>query len=111
MTGWLQVGSVTLHYVAPVYYLAWWALFTPHGALRMTHIPAMLIPGLAYVGWVLLRGLIAQEYPYQILDAGRFGYLHVATGVGTLLLAFSAFCAVLIWVDGLLNRRNAAQAA
>ncbi len=70
MTGWLQVATVTLHYVTPIYYLCWWALFTPHGSLRLPHIPVMLIPGFAYVGWVLLRGVVAQEYPYDILDAG-----------------------------------------
>jgi hypothetical protein len=111
MTGWLQVATVTLHYVAPVYYLAWWALFAPHGSLRFSHIPIMLIPGLAYVGWVLLRGLVAGEYPYQILDAGQFGYVQVATGVGTLLLAVCVFCAVLVSADRLLSRRAATQAA
>ena len=111
MTGWLQVATVTLHYVTPIYYLAWWAVFTAHGSLRLTHIPVMLIPGFGYVGWVLLRGLFAEEYPYEILDAGKFGYLHVATGVGTLLIAVSIFCAILIGADRLLSRRAAPQAA
>jgi hypothetical protein len=107
MTGWLQVGTVILHYVAPLYYLAWWALVTPHGSLRHTQIGVMLVPGLAYVAWVLLRGLVAGEYPYAILDAGRFGYLHVATGVGTLLIAVCIFCAGLVSADRLLGRAAA----
>ncbi len=111
MHGWLQVATVTLHYVAPLWYLAWWALFTPHGSLRFIHIPVMLIPGLAYVGWVLLRGLVAGEYPYQILDAGQFGYLQVATGVGTLLIAVCLFCAGLVASDRLLSRRAATETA
>jgi hypothetical protein len=109
--GAMQVSTITLHYMTPLYYLLWWALFTPHGSLRLIHIPAMLVPGFAYVGWVLLRGVLVNEYPYDILDAGKNGYGGVAVGVGTLLIAVAIFCAVLVAIDRLLGRRAAAQAA
>jgi hypothetical protein len=109
--GAMLVSTITLHYVTPIYYLCWWALFTPHGSLRLVHIPGMLIPGFVYVGWVLLRGLVATEYPYDILDAGKNGYAGVAVGVGILLIAVAIFCAALVGVDRLLGRRSAAQAA
>jgi hypothetical protein len=109
--GAMLVSTITLHYVTPIYYLCWWALFTPHGSLRLVHIPGMLIPGFVYVGWVLLRGLVATEYPYDILDAAKNGYGGVAIGVGMLLIAVAVFCAALVGVDRLLGRRSAAQAA
>jgi hypothetical protein len=109
--GAMQVSTIMLHYVTPIYYLGWWALFSPHGSLRLVHIPGMLIPGFIYVGWVLLRGLVATEYPYDILDAGKNGYGGVAIGVGMLLIAVAIFCAVLVGLDRLLGRRATAEAA
>jgi hypothetical protein len=105
--GAMQVSTIALHYVTPIYYLCWWALFAPHGSLRLVHIPGMLIPGFVYVGWVLLRGFVATEYPYDILDAGKNGYGGVAIGIATLLIAVSVFCAALVGVDRLLGRRAA----
>lgn len=104
--GAMLVATYILHYVAPAYYLVWWAMFTPHGSLRFTQIPLMLVPGLAYVGWALGRGAITGEYPYDIIDAGRFGYGQVAIGVGMLTLAVVVFCAILVAADRLLARRE-----
>ncbi len=108
MQGALAVATYLLHYVAPIIYLVWWTGFAPHGALRWSHIPAMLLPGIAYVAWVLLRGAVVGEYPYDILDAGKFGYGTVAIGVGMLLLAVSLFCVFLVLADRWLARRAAA---
>jgi hypothetical protein len=102
--GLLAIGNVVLHYVCPILYLAWWAAFAPHGALRYRDIPVMVIPGFVYVVWVLVRGLWANEYPYAILDAAKSGYGGVAIGVGIILVAIAIFSAILIWLDGLLGR-------
>lgn len=107
MEGALLVATYLLHYVAPLIYLAWWALFAPHGSLRWSSIPLMLLPGIGYVAWALLRGAVTNEYPYDILDAGKFGYGAVALGVGVLLVAVSVFSAILVVADGWLSRRNA----
>jgi hypothetical protein len=108
MEGALLVATWLLHYVAPLLYLAWWALFAPHGVLRLGHIPLMLLPGIGYVAWVLLRGAIVHEYPYDILDAGKFGYAAVAIGVAVLLVAVVIFSLVLVGADLWLARRRRA---
>lgn len=100
----MLVATITLHYVAPLYYLLWWGVFAPHGRLRYREIGWMLLPGLAYVAWALLRGAVVGEYPYDILDAGKFGYGAVAIGVGALLVAVVVFCALMISADKLLAR-------
>jgi hypothetical protein len=102
--GLLLVATITLHYVAPIYYLLWWAAFAPHGGLRFAEIGWMLLPGLAYLAWALARGAVVNEYPYDILDAGKFGYGAVAIGVGALLAAVVVFCALIIAADKLLAR-------
>lgn len=106
LEGALGVATWLLHYVAPILYLLWWALFAPHGVLRFKQIGLMLLPGIGYVAWVLLRGAIVHEYPYDILDAGKFGYGGVAIGVAVLLVAVSIFSVIIVWGDRLLAQRG-----
>ena len=100
--GLLAIGNVLLHYVCPILYLGWWLAFAPHGALRYRDIPAMLIPGIAYVIWVLIRGLWANEYPYAILDPREGGYGGVAIGVSVILIGIIIFGAILVTLDRVL---------
>ncbi|HEV7278304.1 MAG TPA: Pr6Pr family membrane protein [Devosiaceae bacterium] len=102
----LLLATILLHYVAPLCYLGWWAMAVPHGQLRARDVLWILVPGLAYVAWVLLRGALTGQYPYDILDAGRFGYLTVGTGVGALALAVSTIAGVAVLVDRLLARHR-----
>lgn len=106
MEGALGVATILLHYVTPVLYLLWWALFAPHGSLRYRQIPLMLLPGILYVAWVLLRGLVVREYPYEILNADRAGYGGVTIGVVIIMVAVTIFCLVLVSADRLFARRK-----
>lgn len=102
----LLFASSLLHYVAPALYLLWWAFGLPHGRLGWGRIPLMLLPGIAYVAWVLLRGAVVNEYPYDILDVSKNGYGGVAIGVLALLLGVSILSGVLVGLDKLLARRG-----
>ena len=108
LEGGLLLASYILHYVAPIFYLAWWSWRPPHGGLRWDDVPWMLLPGLAYVAWALLRGALTGEYPYAILDVGQVGLPAVAIGVALLVLAVTVFCLILIGADKLLGRWKAA---
>lgn len=113
LTGPIVVSNYLLHYVTPILYLLWWAAFTVHGTLRVRDVPAMLVPGLVYVAYVLARGLIAGEYPYTILDPGFAppggqpgGYLTVGISVAV-LVAIVAICDLLLaGIDGLIARQR-----
>jgi hypothetical protein len=109
----LDFSNVLLHYLTPLMFLAWWAFFTPHGTLRYRDLPMMLVPGLAYVAYVQVRGPLAGEYPYTILDPGfappggqPVGFLGVAIGVGVLVVLVSLFDLCLVFVDGVVARRR-----
>ena len=109
----IVISNILLHYVTPVLFLVWWVGFSSHGALRVRDLPAMLVPGLNYVAYVLVRGLIAGEYPYTILDPtlpvpghGAQGYIGVAIGVGILVALVAIFDLLLIGIDGLIARRT-----
>lgn len=108
MEGALAVATFMLHYVTPIAYLIWWAAFARHGTLKFRDIPLMWVPGLVYVGWVLVRGLWAHEYPYDILNPDKFGYGGVAIGVGVIFVAVTVFCCVLIFFDRLLGKPRGA---
>jgi len=109
----IDVSNVLLHYVTPLMFLGWWLAYSPHGTLRYRDLPIMLVPGLAYVGYILLRGLVTGEYPYTILDPTFAipgqppgGYLAVAIGVGVLVALVAIFDLLLIFIDGLIARRR-----
>jgi hypothetical protein len=109
----IDVSNVLLHYVTPVMYLLWWLAWSPHGSLRYRDVPLMLIPGLAYVLYVELRGPLAGEYPYTILDPGfappggtASGALTVAVSVGVLVALVAIFDLLLVFIDGLIARRR-----
>jgi hypothetical protein len=104
--GAIVVSIALLHYVGPVLYTLWWIVFARHGELRWRSIPMLLVPGLTYIAWVMLRGGVTNDYPYDILDAGRFGYAQVAIGVLALLVAVIVLCLVLVGADKVLARRR-----
>ena len=106
-TGGLLVANYILHYAAPLLYLIWWFTLIPHGTLRFSQIPIMLLPGLIYVVLVLVRGAIVSEYPYAILDASTAGYGGVLIGVLAILVSVAVFCTILIAFDQRLGRKTA----
>ncbi len=110
----IEISNVLLHYVTPVLYLGWWLAFSRHGGLRYRHVPLMLVPGLAYVAYIELRGPLAGEYPYTILDPGYAppggtpaGPLTVAFSVGVLVVLVAIFDLLLVFIDGLIARLRA----
>jgi hypothetical protein len=99
--GVIAVANVLLHYVAPLLYLLWWSLYSPHGALRFTDIPKMLVPPLLYLAWAVLRGAI---YPYAIIDVTRFGYAQVAINAVSVFIGLAILCCLVVIADKLLAR-------
>jgi hypothetical protein len=109
----IDISNVLLHYVTPVLYLIWWGVFSSHGTLRYRHLPLMLVPGLAYVIYIELRGPLAGEYPYTVLDPRAVepgdpagGPLTVAISVGVLIVLVAIFDLLLVFIDGLIARRR-----
>lgn len=108
--GWFKVADVTLHYVTPCLYIFWWLIFQPHGTLRIRDIPLMLLPPLIYLAYTMIRGAIITEYPYPILEAHKLGYPQVALNVLLVVIGLVLLCGVVVTVDRLLVRKNAAAA-
>lgn len=95
------VADKLLHVVVPLLAVVGWAVLGPRGKGGR----ALLVPSLIYpVGWLaytLVRGAVADWYPYPFLDVALQGYpraLLACAGVAVLLLA-------LTWAAIRLDRR------
>ena len=77
-----------LHVVVPVLYVLYWFIFTPKKILQWKNLAPWLIFPAVYLLYSLLRGPMADWYPYPFLHAGKFGYGQVAINSVLVLLAF-----------------------
>ncbi len=101
-------ADTLLHYVTPVYFVAWWLIFQPKGVLRLADIPWMLLPTLIWLAWAMVRGAVVDQYPYPILNATRLGYPQVALNCLLVFIGLVAIYLVVVALDRLLGRRQAA---
>lgn len=102
--GWAQVADISLHYVTPIFYVAWWVLFQWHGKLKFSHIPVMLLPSTFWLIWAMARGAVLNEYPYPILEAHKLGYGPVTINILIVLAGVTILCAVIVAIDKALTR-------
>lgn len=102
---WFQVADKLLHYLDPLWYVAWWLLVQPHGKLRWSELPKMLVYPLLYLIWAMGRGAVVGEYPYPFLEAGTLGYAQVALNCLGVLAVFVLLYALAIGIDRWLGRR------
>lgn len=77
-----------LHVVVPVLYVLYWLIFTPQKVLQWKNLAPWLIFPALYLGYSLLRGPVADWYPYPFLHAGNHGYGTVVVNAFFVLLAF-----------------------
>lgn len=93
-----RIADYTLHYVCPAIYVIWLAAHNRTGTLRVSQAFSMLVPALIYIAYILMRGEVTADYPYQLLNARELGYSAVAQTValaGLVLLALNvAFVAI-----------------
>jgi hypothetical protein len=102
--GWPKVADVSLHYVTPIFYVAWWVLFAWHGKLKFGDIPLMLLPPAIWLVWTMLRGAVVNEYPYPILEAHKLGYGQVTINILAVLVGLAVLCAIVVAIDKALAR-------
>lgn len=101
---WQQAGllywcNIALHYVTPVIYLIWYAVWNRTGTLKWKAVATLLAYPLIYLLYVMVRGPIAGEYPYAVLDVGDYGYGQVAVNVAGLLVLLLVLNTIAIAVD------------
>jgi hypothetical protein len=88
LTGLDWIVDNLLHVIVPVLYVLYWLIFTPKKILEWKNILPWLIFPAVYLIYSLLRGLVADWYPYPFLHAGKLGYEKVAMNSFFVLAAF-----------------------
>jgi len=71
--------NIVLHYIIPIAVLADWLMDPPTYSLRFRDVLAWLLYPVVYLAYSLVRGPIAEWYPYPFLDpTQQHGYAGVA---------------------------------
>lgn len=103
-TGLLELSDRLLHYVAPLLYLLWWVIGQPHGQLRWSNLPVMLLPTLIYFVVVMMRGVWLHRYPYPFMNIDELGIGAVLLGALFMAAGLAALSALVIVLDHFLTR-------
>lgn len=97
--GLFLVCDIGLHYLTPILFLIWFAVFNCSGTLSWSAVRTMIWPPLVYLAWVMGRGAVVNEYPYPVLDAGQLGYAQVGINLMALLVVLILLDLAAIAID------------
>jgi hypothetical protein len=97
------IADVLQHYVVPIFFLLHW-LFIPKGVLRWRVVPAWLVFPAVYFGFALVRGAIADVYPYPFVNVSRLGIFRVLLNAAGFTLGFAVVGLATVVLDRLLGK-------
>jgi hypothetical protein len=108
-SGWGPLGAdllfnLLLHYLIPVAFVGYWWLVTPKPALSWRGPLVWLSYPAGYTAFVLVRGELADTYPYPFLDVAEYGYSSVLVNVAGIGLFFLVLAFLLVGVGRLADR-------
>jgi hypothetical protein len=83
-----KLADLLLHDAVPLLFVLFWFLFVPKQALRWGDPVRWLIYPLAYLVYVLLRGVLLTHYPYYFIDVRALGLPIVLLNAAMLVAAF-----------------------
>ncbi len=93
-----KIVDELLHSFTPLYFLLFWLLYVPKLTLQWQNIFPWLLFPLCYLIIILLRGAVADYYPYPFVNVAQLGYGKVLLNCGIMLMAFLLFSVLLISV-------------
>jgi hypothetical protein len=107
LKSWDAVGNELVHTVVPVMAVVGWLIIGPRGLVSRRVAWLSLSFPVAWLGFTLIRGAIADWYPYPFIDVTQLGYGRAALNgvwVAVLMLGVAAGATML---DGRLARTAA----
>lgn len=96
--------NAVVHSVMPAAVIMDWLIAPPARHLLRSRALYWLVFPLAYLAYSLIRGPIAQWYPYPFLDPRTRGYAHVAIMSVVVTLVFLLFTVLIVAVGNWLRR-------
>jgi hypothetical protein len=104
VTGWARLTDPMLHVVTPALTVAVWAIWGPRRQVDGRVVLAAMAVPVAWIGWMLARGVVIDAYPYAFANVTERGYGPVLVTVAG-ILAFGLVVACAYWaVDIVLAR-------
>jgi hypothetical protein len=97
--------NLVVHGVMPAVVVIDWLVNPPRRRLERSGALYWLIFPVVYLAYSLIRGPIAQWYPYPFLDPRKNGYVHVAIMSLVVTVAFVLFTALIVVVGNRLRSR------
>jgi len=86
--GWQWGADVTLHYAVPLSFVLCWLFVLPKPRLPWRSPWGWCLYPIVYVGYVLVRGVLLQSYPYPFIDVAVLGYGRAMLNAAGLLVVF-----------------------
>ena len=101
--------DTVLHRVMPVVFALDWLIDPPRRAISIGAAARWLIFPLVYAAYGLIRGPIADWYPYPFLDPREHGYGTVALNCLGIAAGVILLAALIRWVGNGLRRRRSSR--
>lgn len=95
-----------LHVVVPLLAVLAWALADPHGRWGSREAGLALLWPIAWAAYTLLRGAVADWYPYPFLDVGELGWGRTLANIVGIAVLFTAVAFAFVGADRLLRGRD-----
>ena len=106
-TGLTRVPDELLHLIIPVIYLIFWSKYVPKQNIQWKSILPWAIYPIVYLGYTLLRGPMAEWYPYPFIDVIKLGYSKVFINSAVVCLVFVVFSVLFIGIAKGMSKRSA----
>lgn len=94
-----RVADTGLHYVTPVLVVLGWVAFGPRPRVTVASIGLAVVFPILWLGYTLVRGEIADWYPYPFVDVAAEGYATVLVNCVVVTLVFLALSGLLLVLD------------
>lgn len=105
--GLAKLADELLHSVIPVLYIIFWLVFVPKQQINWRNILPWMGYPLIYLTYTLLRGPLAQWYPYPFVDVIKLGYNKVLLNSAMVCGVFIIFAVLFLSIAKMMSKRSA----
>jgi hypothetical protein len=105
--GLAKLADELLHSVIPVLYIIFWLVFVPKQQINWRNILPWMGYPLIYLTYTLLRGPLAQWYPYPFVDVIKLGYNKVLLNSAMVCGVFLIFAVLFLSIAKMMSKRSA----
>ncbi len=106
VAGWSLLTDPILHIITPLLTVVVWVVWGPRGWISARLVPLALVVPLAWIVWMLVRGVVVDSYPYGFANVTELGYGAVSATLAMILVLGLLVAAAYWGLDLWLRRRQ-----